>query len=415
MIGPLVLIEPYAHRLGGHHHRTLVALARVQPGAVVIAPYGVAAETRVALQLASAQVTSPVGSTATVLLAASTAIRTASAAAQRAFGCYRWPTPLRRIPHQITLLARCLTEAACLRTSRRLVPKPATAVVLSASEALHGAAVLLGGLPHLRFVHEAVTAEDLPLRLLGRVARHGEKRVLALYPTAAVRDQLAQAFPHLPGSVRPYAVDDEARITERERADARAAFAIPDAEPAVCLVGGWWPYKDIATIDVALTRLRHRVHLLVTGNPLQDGVLQRWRALPQLRLHTRPGPVSEQTLRSIYAAADAALVARHRGVGKESGLVIDAVRLGVPLIVSDHDPDLTTRLAGQDWARIFPAGAPDTLAQLLDGLASRPQPPRPGPDAARRVGIPTAAEQAAFLMNTYTRLREHGCRLRHPH
>ncbi|WP_322749874.1 MULTISPECIES: hypothetical protein [unclassified Frankia] len=29
---------------------------------------------------------------------------------------------------------------------------------------------------------------------------------------------------------------------------ARAAFDIPDEERAVCLVGGWWPYKDIAAI-----------------------------------------------------------------------------------------------------------------------------------------------------------------------
>lgn len=36
MTGPLVLIEPYAHRLGGHHQHALVALAAVGPGAVVV-------------------------------------------------------------------------------------------------------------------------------------------------------------------------------------------------------------------------------------------------------------------------------------------------------------------------------------------------------------------------------------------
>lgn len=36
------------------------------------------------------------------------------------------------------------------------------------------------------------------------------------------------------------------------------------------------------------------------------------------------------------------------GVGKESGLVTGTVRHGVPLIVSDHDPDLTALLTGQD-------------------------------------------------------------------
>ncbi|MET8022430.1 hypothetical protein [Streptomyces decoyicus] len=35
------------------------------------------------------------------------------------------------------------------------------------NEALHGAAALLGGQPHLRFVHEAVTDEDAVVQLLG--------------------------------------------------------------------------------------------------------------------------------------------------------------------------------------------------------------------------------------------------------
>lgn len=38
--GPLVLIEPYAHQGGGHHQRTLAALASVRPDSLVIAPGG---------------------------------------------------------------------------------------------------------------------------------------------------------------------------------------------------------------------------------------------------------------------------------------------------------------------------------------------------------------------------------------
>lgn len=40
--GPLVLIEPQAHLGGGHHQRTLTALAAARPGAVVITPQGIA-------------------------------------------------------------------------------------------------------------------------------------------------------------------------------------------------------------------------------------------------------------------------------------------------------------------------------------------------------------------------------------
>lgn len=400
MTGLLVLIEPYAHRLGGHHQHALVALARVSFGAVVVAPYGIGAEAATALRTAEAHVAGPVGPAARVLFVAANAAAVLAATGRWVFVSRRWPAGLRRAPHQITLLARCLIEAACLRTARRLAPDPGAVVVLSASEALHGAAALLGGLPHLRFVHEKVTTEDAALRLLGRLARPGEKRVLALYPTAAVRDQLAPAFPRLPGEVRTFAVDDGRRLSEAEREGARAAFDIPAGGRAVCLVGGWWPHKDIDVIDAALPQLKEPLHLVVTGHPLDEATLARWRDLPRVRLHTVPGPVSEEVLRIVYGAADAALVARRPGVGKESGLVMGTVRHGVPLIVSDHDPDLTVLLAGQGWARIFPAEDPAALAEALDGLTADP-PEGAGPGAADAVGLPTAQAQAAFLTDAY--------------
>lgn len=161
-------------------------------------------------------------------------------------------------------------------------------------------------MPHLRFVHEQVTTEDAPLRLLGRLARRGEGRVIAVCPTRAVGDQMAAAFPELPAVVRAFAVDDGRRLTEAEREGGRTAFDIRAAEAVVCLVGGWWPYKDSAVIDAALARLKEPLHLVVTGDPLDDAVLERWRGLPDLHLHTVPGPVADSVLRLVYAAADAA-------------------------------------------------------------------------------------------------------------
>jgi glycosyltransferase involved in cell wall biosynthesis len=402
-LGPLVLIEPYAHRGGGHHQRTLVALAAARPGSLVIAPGGFADDPGPLLRAGARVAVGPAGLVAKTLLVVARAAERASVTSRKALTSRHWPLTLRRIPHQVTLLARCLTEAACLRTARRLAPRPGAMVILSASEALHGVAALLGGTPHLRFIHELVTTEDSLVRRLGRLARRSEKRVVALYPTTAVRDQLTPAFPHLPGQVRAFAVDDGRRLTKAERDGARAAFTIPTGATAVCLVGGWWPYKDIATIDAALARLTEPLHVLVCGTPLDDAVLERWHRLPRLHIHTVPGPVSEDVLRLVYAAAYAALVARRAGTGKESGLVMDAVRLGVPLIVSDHDPDLTERLAGQPWARLFPAGDPGALAAALDQLADGP-PERPGPQAPAVLDMLPASEQAAYLTETYTDL-----------
>ncbi|WP_030246441.1 glycosyltransferase [Streptomyces sp. NRRL S-350] len=402
-LGPLVLIEPNAHRGGGHHQRTLAALAAARPGAVIITPEGIADGPGALLRSGACITAGPVGTAAKALMAGARTAAYVSTTGKRAFGSRRWPVALRRLPHQVTLIARCLTEAACFRIARRLVPQPAAVVILSASEALHGAAALLGGTPHLRFIHELVTTEDSPVRLLGRLARRSEKHVVALYPTTAVRDRLSPVFPHLPGRVRAFAVDDGRPLTAAERDGARAAFTIPASATAVCLVGGWWPYKDIATIDAALARLTKPLHVLVCGTPLDDAVLARWHRMPRVRGHTVPGPVGEDVLRLVYAAADAAVVARRPGTGKESGLVMDAARLGVPLIVSDHDPDLTERLVGQPWAQVFPAGDPGALAAALDALADGP-PERPGPKAPTALDMLPAAEQAAYLIDTYTDL-----------
>ncbi|MFI7308547.1 glycosyltransferase [Streptomyces hygroscopicus] len=404
MTGPLVLIEPYANRLGGHHQRTLVALAQARTGSLVVAPHGVAPEVPVLRETGAQLVTGPVGRTAGVLLASARLAAGLSAAGQRLFRSRHWPRRLRRLPHQVTLLARCLTEASALRAARRLEPDAGAVVILTASEALHGAAALLGGQPHLRFVHEAVTTEDAVVRLLGRLARRGEGRVIAVCPTRAVADQFAAAFPELPAVVGGFAVDDGRRLSAAEREGGRAAFDIPAAEAVVCLVGGWWPYKDIAVIDAALARLKEPLHLVVTGSPLDEAVLKRWRDLPGPRVHTVPGPVSEAVLRLVYAAADAALVTRQAGTGKESGLVMDAARLGVPLIVSDHDSALTARLRGHPWALTFPAGDPAALAEALHTVIRQP-PPLPGPDAPGLLGMRSAAGQADFLAHTFAFLR----------
>ncbi|MGW7277801.1 hypothetical protein ACWGIV_05720 [Streptomyces sp. NPDC054844] len=405
MTGPLVLIEPYADRLGGHHQRTLVALAQARPGSLVIVPHGAAREAATGLRETGARLaTRPAGGRAASLLAASRLAAVISRAGQRVFRSPRWPRLLRRLPHQITLVARSLVEASALRTARRLAPDADAVVILSASEALHGAAALLGRLPHLRFVHEQVTTEDAAVRLLGRLARRGEKRVIALYPTAAVREEFAAAFPHLASEVRAFAVNDGRRLSDGERDGGRAAFDIPAGEAAVCLVGGWWPYKDIGVIDAALALLEEPLHLVVTGMPLDEAVLARWRDLPNVRLHMVPGPVSEAVLRLVYAAADVSLVTRRPGVGKESGLVMDAARLGVPLVVSGHDPDLTARLSGRPWALTFTAGDPGALTEVLHNVIRQPL-DEPGPEVPHLLGMRTAAEQADFLTRTFASLR----------
>ncbi|WP_338686560.1 hypothetical protein QD712_37685 [Streptomyces acidiscabies] len=225
MSGPLlVLVEPYAHRVGGHHQHALAALALAYDNVLVVAPYG-----------STAAAVIPSG----LLMAVARAARRLAGGGKWLFASWRWPTWLRCLPHQVTLLSRCLTEVACVRTAHSAADGAAV-VVLSASEALHSAVGLLGG-PHVRFVHEVVTTEGAFVRAVGALTAPGGSRVLLLAPTCAVRDELAVRFPRLRIRTRPFALSDPAeRLTDTERQRARDAFGIPDAEPAVCLVGGWW-------------------------------------------------------------------------------------------------------------------------------------------------------------------------------
>lgn len=154
--------------------------------------------------------------------------------------------------------------------------------------------------------------------------------------------------------------------------------------------------KDLATTDAALHHITRPLTVLVIGDPLDEQTLRRWRNLPHVRLQATHTPATQAQIRQVYAAADATVLAHHPGVGKESGLLADAARLGVPLIVSDHHPGLSTRLRDLDWVRMFPAGDAPALADHLDRLSSA-LPKRPGPRAAHQIGIPTAAEQVAFL------------------
>jgi hypothetical protein len=393
----LVLVEPGAHRPGGHRHRTLAALARADGHTLVVAPQGVTAETRAALETAGARLTGPAGAAPGLLAAGGRTTAALASAGRRLFASRRWPTAVRRLPHQVTLVSRCLTEAACVRAGRARADGPATVVVLSASEALHGLVGLLGG-PHLRYVHELVTTEDTAVRWLGRLARAKRWHVRVISPTRAVHDGLAARFPGLPMTVRPFCVvEDDDWLDEDERARARDAFGIPAAETAVCLVGGWWPYKDLDVVDAALTQLDLPVHLLVAGDPLDHDRLQVWAALPHVRLRTIPGPLDEAAIRAVYAAADATLVTRRPGVGKESGLVVDAARLGIPLIICGHDVDLVRNAARKDWVRAFPPGDGDALAAILDGLAPTPV-PRPARTCTAELGVPTATDQVGFLL-----------------
>jgi hypothetical protein len=84
-------------------------------------------------------------------------------------------------------------------------------------------------------------------------------------------------------------------------------------------------------------------------------------------------------------------------MSKESGLVLDAVRYGVPLVISDNDAALTQKLRDARWAALFATGDPASLAAVLDRVGAEPL-PRPDADAARSFGLRTGAEMLELFV-----------------
>lgn len=384
---PVVLIERDATGIGGHWYPAALALTRAarhrHHPVVVIALGGIDPHAHTELTRAGAEViTRPPWRAATALLLLSLA-----RLAHRASTAARRVTRHRRFPHQITLLARCATESAALRLACR--ERGAVPILLTASEGLPGLAALLGG-AHVRITHDVITTQDRPLQALDRLTCRSAARVAVVCPTPAVRDKIAREHPGIPTLARPFALAEATdRITEDERATARARLGIAPDQTVVTLLGGWWPHKDIATVDAALHQLVSRPFLLVAGTPMDEEILARWRGLcgPE-HLAVRHHALSEPQLREAFAATDLLLVARRAGTTTESGLVCAAARHGVALLVSDHDERLCHLLNGQRWVRIFTTGAPDDLASVIDQAIIVP-PVRPGTDAAVLLGLST--------------------------
>ena len=394
MTRPLALIETRASGAGGHwfgNVMRLVCAARNEGRPVtVVALNGLDSQARDQLVAAGARLfeTPPRADRR------ARAYRTAGHALAAVADWSAARTRHRRFPHQITLLSRAFIEAASLRTARHGLASPPVCVLVTASEGLHGLATALGG-PHLRYMHEIYTTEDAPLRALGALLRCRERSAVAICTTEGVRADLGARFPRLPTVTATFALADPAlRLTDAERATSRTLLRIPSDALTVALIGGWWWAKDMATIATALGRVQHRVHLLIAGSPLDDGLLTQMRSAPRVTMHVIAGAVDEATKRSLYAAADLTIVSRRAGVAKESGLVCDAAVLGIPLIVSDHDPALTAKVAG--WASVFPAGDADALADALDAAAVTPLPP-PGEEACLALRMRTATQMIGFL------------------
>ena len=349
---------------------------------------GIFPDTRAALERAGATTACQAGGDAAAGL-----YRLVARWLEKCFELMHFVRPNSRWPYQLTLLSRCFGEAASVRMALCTLDAQSspTIVVVSASDTLGGAAAALSRVGHIRIVHELVYSWEGPLlRVIEYVCRRARRRVIAVCTTPAVESALNARHSGLRSVVQPFAiVDPEMYINGEERSVARRSLGLQPNDVVGALVGGWCKTKDIRTVERALGLTREPVGILIAGAPVDESTVQRIRTVAKGPVIVLARQLRQEELRQVYAACDFTIVSRFQDEQKESGLVMDAARYGVPLVVSDNDPVLSRRLIDQDWVRLFRAGDSAALARVLDDLVER-RPVRPSPGVAADLGMLTS-------------------------
>ena len=404
------LIENFANGAAGHWGDNLVRLCKGATAAgyepVAVAVHGVHPQVRNSLSATGALVVDrPVGLLARASLWASRCLRPLQSLTYRI-------APRSDLSARVRYASRCMAEVAALRTASRVAGEDVeTIVILTASQGLAATAAGLSRTPHLRFVHYEGVPEGACLRALEKIFARSERSIVVIATNAAIESTTKERHPERTITVRSFSVADPSMyVDEGERRPARRELDIADTEFVLAMVGGWWPYRDIETVKRSLELLRRPVTLVVCGIPVRPSELEPAIARSGGRIVNLAGSVTESELRRIYAASDGSLVTRRPGWPEEVATVFDAARYGVPLIVSDHDQDLSHRLTAEPWVRLFRAGDPQDLAGTIEGFAQG-LPPRPDRGAAGRLGLRSATETiAAFFRIAVTLPRRRGVR-----
>lgn len=402
------LIENFANGAAGHWGDNLVRLCNGATAAgyepIAVAVHGLHPQVGHSLSETGALIVDrPVGLLARASLRASRFLRPMHGLTYRI-------APKSDLPARVRYASRCLAEVAALRTATRVAGEGLEAtVILTASQGLAATAAGLSRTPHLRFVHYKGVPEGACLGALEKIFARSGRDIAVIATNATIESTTKQRHPDRLTVVRSFSVADPSmHIGEDERRPARRELGIADTERVMAMVGGWWPYRDMETVKRGLELLTRPLTLVVCGIPVRPSELEPALARGGGRVVNLAGSVTERELRRIYAASDGALVTRTPGWPEEVATVFDAARYGVPLIVSDHDQDLSHRLNGEPWVRLFRAGDPQDLARTLEGFVERP-PPRPDPHAAERLGLTSATETiAAFIRIAATLPRRHG-------
>lgn len=385
-----MLVEPSAGIAGAHGGENLARLCRhgldgVQT--VVVTAGGLHADVATTVRTAADRVAEDPGSTGRW---PRTCMRVAGWL-ERLRAVLKRRFPDRWWADQPRLVARFLVEVACLRTARVVAAGPGTVVViLTANEVLPATTRLVSGVEHIRVVHELTTRHGPWFRVIDRLAARLVEPPLVLCPTEGVRRVVRREAPAVPTAVQTFAVSGTSADSASAGRALRAELGLDGSTPLLGLFGGWWPYKDHEVVVTAVEHLDRELRLLVVGEPVDEELVARLRRRLGESL-VRLAPVPSDRYSALCAAVDAMVISRRPGVDKESGLLLDAVRHGTPVVMSDHDPELVARVGDRPWVHLFATGDAESLRARLAALPAPPE-HRPGPTDAAALGMRSAED-----------------------
>lgn len=239
----------------------------------------------------------------------------------------------------------------------------------------HVAARLLARSASSLIVHERATAQELRRRIGGVDGR-------------------VEIVPH--GSYAGVYPEGKGRSAER------AELGAGDATFVFLAFGLLRRYKDIGLLLDAFSAMElPEAALVVAGMPLDDEVAETVRAAAAADARIRPllEFVPDERVTDLYAAADAAVVAR--GDGGTSGALVLGLSLGVPVVAADTEG--YRELLGEPAAGwLFAPGEVDSLRAALEAAVASGRSPELRAAARLRAEAlawpPIAARTAQLLL-----------------
>lgn len=160
------------------------------------------------------------------------------------------------------------------------------------------------------------------------------------------------------------------KVTHTARARVRAEWGVTEDEVVLLVPARLETHKGI---DDVITAFEHvgqggRVVLVLAGGGTREGsVRDRLAGLPVRVL----GSVPDEDMAAVYAGADVMMLPSHRDPSPLA--VVEALRSGLPLVLSDAVGNRAEALVSGDNGWVVPAARPDLLAEVIAEVGSMPR------------------------------------------